>query len=464
MKRLALGSLLGIAAALSPGGVFVLLLVAVTCRVLHRFVAQENRVFLIRLFLIAFFLRMGLAVCLDMGSWIVEKAPPRQWGPPEYWNLGISDKTRDYLRLGDSDYYSQRGYCLAHYAGGNREPTVLRHIQMYGYHAYLLIIGWFYYTFGFSPFSVKWLNGWFGSLNVLALFFLARPCFQSSIARWASALAAFFPTLALWSATNLKDPLFVLLTTLLMLFFMAFRSRPGLKRGLIYGGVSLPVFWVLQSLGRAEIGLVLAACLLLVFCLEWCMQRRWYAALLLGVVVLMSMNPWAKLKGAIAYGVYRHMGYSQTDSMTYHYLSDRFYASSGLPEGGNPMEIDPSGVMARIPVALLHYFLQPFPYRTVSGASMLMIPQMMLWYFLLPFAGIGIGAGVRWNTWNCGFLAVTLSAWVLIGALSVGNVGILIRIRDMATPIVLIFAAAGFWVFTRGRENFAREAPDRASG
>ena len=461
-----LGSLLGITAAFSPGGVFVLFVAAATCLALHRFAPPKDRTFLIHLFLIAFCLRVGLSICLDLGSWKAEGHLPAQWGPPKAWDLGISDKTRAYLRLGDSDYYSERGYCLAHFAGGNRAVTALRRIQMYGYHSYLLVIGWFYYTFGFSPFSVKWLNGWFGALHALAIFFLTKSCFQSRIARWAGGLVAVFPTLAVWSASNLKDPLFYLLITLLMLLFMALRARPRTWRAVVCVGISLLLFWVVKELGRTEFSLVLAGCLLAAFGLEWCVHRRWYAALLLAAVVGMSLNPWTKVKGAIDYAIYRHMGYNQTYSMTYRYLPDRFYGTPGSSQVGvsNPMETAPLEVLGRIPLAIEYYFLQPFPYRTVGGLPMLMIPQMVLWYFLLPFALVGIAAGVRWNTWNCGFLAAVLLVWVLMGALSIGNVGILIRMRDMTTPIVLIFAAAGFWVFGRGREGFSQEAPDSAPG
>lgn len=464
-KLLMLGALLGIAAAFSPGGVFVLLLVVGVAAALNRFASREDRTFLVRLFLIAFCLRVGVSLCLDLASWRIQGRLPMQWGPPRGWDLGISDKTRDYLRLGDSDYYSERGYCLAHYAAGNREVTVLRRIQMYGYHSHLLIIGWFYYTFGFSPFSVKWLNGWFGALHALAIFFLGKACFQPRIARWAGGLVAFFPTLVLWSASNLKDPLFCLLITVLLLLFAAFRSRPRPKRWLPYLVAFLAIWWILRGLGREEWSLVLAACLLSVFCLEWCMRKRWYAALLLAIVALIPFNPRAKIESGIHYAIYRHMGY-QTDSMTYRYLPDRFYSPSTSPlaSGSGIMDTHPLWVIARIPIALMHYFLQPLPARTVSGVPLLMLPQMILWYFLLPLALIGVAAGVRWNTWNCSFLAATLSAWALMGALSIGNVGILIRMRDMATPIVLIFAAAGFWVFVRGREGFSREASDHAPG
>ncbi len=249
-KLLLMGSLLGAAAAFSPGGLFVFLLAAGTCLALHRFAPQEDRVFLITLFLMGFLVRVILSLGLDLGSWAVEGRLPMRMGPPEYWNVGVFDKTRDYLRMGDSDYYSQRGYCFAQYVQGIRKPVVLRRTQEYGWNLYALIIGWFYYLFGFSPISVKWLNGWFGALQSIVLFFLAKSSFQSTIARWTSVLVAFFPTLLLWSATNLKDPLLFLLTSLLFLLFRAAQVEGRLLRRLLYGVLFAGTLFVLNSLGR----------------------------------------------------------------------------------------------------------------------------------------------------------------------------------------------------------------------
>lgn len=457
VRLLILGALLGAAAALFPGAIFVLMGVGITCVALHLWAPERNRRFLIGVFLSGFLLRAALSLALDVGSCIAEGRPPIYLGPAEYWNLGIVDTSRKYFRIGDSDSYSQRAYCLAQYVEGNREAVVLRRIQVYGYHAYVMVMGGFYSLFGFSPISVKWFNGWIGSLHILAVFFLAKACFQSQIARWASVGVAFFPTLMLWSATNLKEPLFFLCTTLIFLLFMALRSRPGFVRRAVTLAVFFLVFWVLQDLGRKEVGFSLAACLAALFCLEKWLKRRWYALLLvLAVGVVVFLNPWVKVKEAIYLGIYRHMGYVQTESTIYWYLPERFYKSPILLSGGVLSDSDALAVLRRVPLAVTHYFLQPLPWLPGSWFGLL-IPQMITWYFLLFFAMIGIAAGIRWNFWNCAFLLVTGSVWVLIGALSNANIGTLVRLRDMVTPMVLVFSAAGLWAWARGRTGFAEE-------
>lgn len=450
------GAIAGVAAAFSPGGVFIALLAAATCAAVYRFAAREERGFLIRLFVVAFVVRIALSVALDLGSWRAEGHPSFYQGPPEYWNVGVVDKSRDYLRMGDSDTYSQRAYCLAQYAQGNREAVVLRRIQMYGYHAYVVVMGWFYYLFGFSPVTVKWLNGWIGSLHVLAIFYLAKACFQLGIARWAGLLTALFPTLALWSATNLKEPLFSLLTALLFLLFASLRSSIGLKRWALYGAASFGLFQLFQDLGRKEVGWSLAAGLVAALLLEKLLRRRWIPLILLLLVIGgIALKPWPIVKQAIHLGIYRHMGYAYAESASYRYLPDKFYTPSSPLRTGGLSDADVLSVIKRIPLALMHYFLQPFP-GWAGRFSLLLLPQVVLWYFMLCFAVIGAVVGARWSGWNCGFLLLMGMVWSFMGALSNGNIGTLIRLRDMLTPIVILFAAGGLWACVRGSQGFPK--------
>ncbi len=442
------GAALGTAAAFSPGGVFVLLLAAAVCAALRRWAAEEDRRFLVRLFLVSFVFRVLLSLALDAGSVLAEGRPPVRLGPAEYWELGIVDHTRAYLRMGDSDYYSQRGYCMAQYVDGNREPVVLQRIQEYGWNAYVLVIGWFYSLFGFSPISVKWINCWIGSLHVLAAFFLAKSCFQRTIARWAAWLTALFPTLVLWSATNLKEPLFMLLTALAFLLLKSIQSEHPLRRRLLDGVLFLVTFYLFGRLGREEFVLSLAACWAAVFFLGVCVRRRWIAAVLLASAALAVLAP-PFLEKTARKAVYRHVNYVVGTGMVYRYLPDQFYPVAA--------QVPMSVVVRGIPKAIGHYLLEPFPSRSGDWSAVLLTPQMILWYFLLPFALIGIGAGLRWNMWNCGFLVFVLLAWVLMGALSSANIGTIIRLRDMVTQILLLFAAVGFWVFARGREGLLKE-------
>lgn len=462
----ALAVLAGAVCALSPGGAFIGLLVAATCLLLRRCVTPPgDRIFLTRLFLLGFAARVLLSLALDLGSWRVEGSLPGRRGPIAGWDLGISDRTRTYLRMGDSDYYSQRGYCLAQYVSGVREPIVLQRIQEYGDHAYVPLIGGFYYFFGFSPITVKWLNGWVGSLQIIALFFLVRSCFQATIARWAAVGVAFFPTLVLWSATNLKEPLLLLLAALLLLGLRVIRVEPRWTRKALGAGLSLWIFTLLCRMGRSDSFAILLVCSTLALAAEWLLRRRWpalrrWALLLAAVLALIPLQPVARAKVALGKTVYRHMAYNYGIGMTYRYLPTRCYYAPGALTWGSYSQVGTRDLVRRIPKAVWHYLLEPFPARVGEKLTLLFLPQMIIWYGLLPLALVGIAAALAWNLWNCLFLAAPLLAWILVGALSNGNIGTLVRGRDMVTPMVLIFAAAGLWALARGRRGFSAAGPE----
>ena len=213
------GIALGVLVSFSPGAVFMALLSAATAAALYRFSGRQNRRFLLALFLSALFLRVGVSAGLDALSWKVEGELPYRSGPVQGWDLGISDKTRSYLKIGDSDYFSQRGYATAQFVEGSNEPVLSFRISQYGKHGYIFCIGLFYYLFGFSPCAVKLINCLLGSLMAVLVVLLGRSSFSAAPARWAGVLTAFFPSLMLWSATNLKDIPLTFLTLLILVLY-----------------------------------------------------------------------------------------------------------------------------------------------------------------------------------------------------------------------------------------------------
>jgi hypothetical protein len=233
ISTLLVGVILGSASTFSPGLVAIGLLVLGVGWGLHRWSDPRERRFLIALFMMGFLLRAGLSLALDLGSWIVEGRRPVQYAPVEHWDLGIFEKTREYLAMGDSDFHSQRGYALAQYAQGVREPVVLYRIQQYGWSGYAYLIGLFYYLFGFSPVAVKMVNCLLGALLCPVIYHLAKGIFHSGVARWASVAVALYPSLILWSATNLKEASLTLLTALLLLLFVKIQQAAWGKRFVI---------------------------------------------------------------------------------------------------------------------------------------------------------------------------------------------------------------------------------------
>lgn len=455
MRPVLLGVALGIGSLLSPGSLAIALLVLATWRLLGRASSEPDRRFVRRIFLAGFCARLLLSLSLDLGSGMVEGQWPLKRGPTQGWDLGITDRTREYLNVGDSDYYSQRGYAIAQYAKGVEEPVVMYRIRQYGWHGYAYVIGLFYHLFGFSPISVKFINCLLGALLGPVLFYLARSCFNASIAKWSSLTVSFFPSLLFWSATNLKEAGFHLLTALLLLFFVRIRQGGWGKGLFLYAPLFLLAGVAHATLRSIGFTLVLVICLLASEGILTLVRRRlWIAlavALVIGIGGLSQMN-W---KSTLWFCFYRHVNYVFERGASYRYLPKELYVVREYSELASPEKMRASFLIPTVTRAVFHFLAEPLPQRIDNLSVLAVYPQMAFWYLLLPCALVGLLGGLWWNLNRVLFLVMVLVMWTLMAALPSGNVGTAFRMRDMVTPLFILFAGAGFWALLHGGRRLA---------
>ena len=441
------GALAGVLAALSPGTLFILLLSGIFLLILRRCSAPEDRRFVTGLFVAGLLARMALSVGLDIGSRLAEGEGPARLGPVHGWELNIRDRTRSYLKLGDSDFYSDRAYALAEYARGGREAVLLVSMKKPRPHGYLYAMGSFYYLFGFSPISVKFLNCLIGALMGPLLFFLAQACFDRWVGRVSSLLVTFLPSLMLWSASNLKDPVFITLTTFLFLLLIKIQLARTPWQGLRCVALLVPAALIHMTL-RSDTGFswALLGCAALCYVLA---RIHWLGRLGIGAAAgWLIASRWTQFFEKVAFAFYRHLGnvdaVSTPNSMTYHYLPAPFYVGGvDIFAEAAKMRTDFPAILTTLGKAVSHYLLEPTPARMGTSSLVMIHPQMMVWYALLPFAVVGTFLSFGRNFRRSGFLAATLAVWILIGALASGNIGLLFRVRDMVTPFIIVVAVAG---------------------
>ena len=448
LPAVVLGLVIGIISAFSMGSLFILFLVLLTGLFLYGITHREERKFVLVLFLIGFLVRSMVSVGLDLGSWIVEGQGPSKYAEVHGWNLGIVDRTREYIKIGDSDYYSQRGYAIAQYAKEVREPVVLFRVQQYGWNGYVYVIGLFYYLFGYSPVSVKLINCLLGALLGPILFFLAKSCFNASIGRWSSIAVAFFPSLILWSATNLKESSFIGMTLLLLLLFSRIREAPDVRSRLFYGCLFLFALLVHMTLRSAFFSFLLVGAVLISQGIIFLKRKSWFLVLTLGVVAGFTCMRWVDIRSGLMMPLfYRHLGYVGTAGVSYEYLPEEFYTHSksyrNEPLEDLSSEIKPAVLVLAVAKSVFHYLVEPLPWKMDNLFLLFISPQMLFWYLILLLAFLGIGWSLRWNLDRSLFLCVTLFSWIVLMAPASGNVGTLFRIRDTVTPFFLIFASVG---------------------
>ncbi len=93
-----------------------------------------------------------------------------------------------------------------------------------------------------------------------------------------------------------------------------------------------------------------------------------------------------------------------------------------------------------LPRGLFFAVFVPFPWSARTVADFLTVPEMLVWYPLVILAVIGALRSIR--RWRVVFIAGgTVSAILVVLALTEGNAGTLFRHRAMAEPLAFVFAA-----------------------
>lgn len=288
------------------------------------------------------------------------------------------------------------------------------------------------------------VNAAVGGLSVLLVHGLAREVAGPGAARVAAALAAFWPSLVLWSSLNLKDAC-VLLSILLLL-----RGAQKLQGGLSLGAVSA------LAAGALGIGQLRSYLLLVAGCalaMAWLLPRLRGAQAPLGMALLLAV-------GALGAPVVGSVG-ELAEEVSFESL-DR--ARQDLALGGSAYYGDadvssPSKALRFLPLGLAYFLLAPAPWQVWNARQVLTLPEMLAWYALIPFVAIGIVHALRTRlAASLPILAFLLFVTVSY-ALVESNLGTAYRHRAQVMVLFLLFGAVGI-VVRRGRRGaHSEDAP-----
>lgn len=442
------GLILGVISAFSKGTLFVIFLAGFILYCIRRFATAQDRKFLTLIFIAGFLIRIFATLLQDGGalfffphSMMQEIKEPKPVND-SYANL-IHENTRTFFKISDSDYASARGYIYSAYAKG-MDNIVIRHYfnvdKEYGWSGYLYIIGVFYYLFGYSPIAVKFINCLLGVLTALFLYLIGIN-FNRSVAKVACALAVFYPSLVLWSTTNLKDIPVGFLSVVLLWQAIKFLKNKKVKylSGILIC-LFLQYFLTLHQLWMLSIvSLVLIS---LIYFLRKLKRKYLILILLVTLFILFPTQQKEIIGSKFRGGIYKllvlHTGFVNTEGVNYKILDEHYYQDPWSLEN-----IDPPIFLEALLKGLFHFFFEPLPIRISNYFFLATFPQMLLWYLLIPFGLIGIFIGFKTDYVSTIVILTYLAMFTVALSLFSGNVGTLLRHRDMVTPFYFIFMALG---------------------
>ncbi len=336
----------------------------------------------------------------------------------------------------DDHKYARLGLELAaHWAGEGPYPALL-----YGRPGYYVWNALIFTLLGYAPSAPAFANAALGGFGCLLAHAIARDLAGPRAGLLAAGLAAFWPSLVLWSSLNLKDA-WVILALLLLL-------RGAQRLGSRVTGVALLQLafgFAVVSLLRGYLALVALAAVALALLLPRLRTSPVVALALLALaaVVVPSVAPVQELAAEASF-----------ESI------DQMRSRLALGESAYLTDADvstPGAALRFLPAGLVYFLFAPLPWQLFNARQLLTLPEMLAWYALVPLVVIGLRDALQRRFAAAAPLAFFAGLATLSYALVEGNLGTAYRHRAQVMILFLIFAAVGF-VARRGVSARAGDA------
>jgi hypothetical protein len=305
----------------------------------------------------------------------------------------------------------------------------------------------FQLALGPMTYGIHLLNTAFFVSGAVILYRTVRSAFGGVPALVGLAIILFLPTLFVWSVSALKDPLFFFLTSVcLASAFAGLRTKAWSRRVLAFVTCAAAIAFAgtLRQTGLIILGGGLLTGLGLRFFVLKARVMVACAALFVLATSFVVVNPAAqeRVMGPIKLAGAFHYGFTNTPGLNYKLLDDHIYATHLRARRLIAEMTSPE--LARFVIrGTVSFVSTPLPWHAASPAGLAFIPQQMFWYLLFGLAVIGCYVGF----WRDRLLTCILAGTIVLGATTVafitGNVGTLVRFRDMVVPLIAWLSSLG---------------------
>jgi hypothetical protein len=300
------------------------------------------------------------------------------------------------------------------------------------------------------------LNGFFGALTVVFAYRVSRCLFSPWVAACVGWLTCLLPSMFIWSAQTVKEPVVIFLETAALYGCVRLRQRGLSARHLILCIAAIVCLTPFRFYAGFIVGGAVIAALIGPSLFQ---GRRAVATLVL--VALLSPLVLGKI-GGTAPGF--NPGTSEFQSFDMNKVQKfRKDVSTGGRKYGSASGVETedvrtgSGLVKGLAVGAAHLLLAPFPWQLGGGSvrMLLTLPELLVWWWLF-FAGVvpGVRYCARHRLVDVGILFLFLLGFGMLYSLMFGNVGLVFRQRAQLLPWLLIFAAVGL-----ERRRLRRNAP-----
>lgn len=319
-----------------------------------------------------------------------------------------------------------------------------------------LLGGLFYLTSAPARLPAATLNCFFGALTCVFAYRIAQNLFSQWVAVRVGWAVCFFPSLIVWSAQTVKEPVVILLEMIGLYACVQLKLSGFTMRYIL---LCVAAIILLLPFRFYAAYLAAAAALLALAVPQLGKQKSSFVA---GLVIAALVIPLAISSGVLA----RNEALFERFDANY---IRTFQRGVSVGQGSGVMTSydlrAPSGLAQNVVVGMAYLLLAPFPWQ-LGGASLRMLltlPEMLVWWWLF-FWGVlpGVWLALRRRFSEMQPLLIFTGGLGLLYSLLFGNVGLIVRQRAQLLPWLLIFAMVGLeqrlWQrLLKRREQTARQ-------
>jgi len=312
-------------------------------------------------------------------------------------------------------------------------------VEMFGTLGYANLVGTvFYLTDLPARLPAAVISNVCGAATAVVVYRMAVLFSSHWVAIRAAWWACFMPSLVIWSAQTLKEPLVILFEALAIYGCLQLRKSGFSVAGMFLCIVSILVLVAFRTYAAYITGAVVVGSLLV--------SRP-------GVAKTTSVSGLAvaAVMASVLLGTGMVAGHlSSMEKLDLHQIQESRDYTARTTGSGVPLDYDlrtPQGFGMSVLVGGANLLLAPFPWQ-FGGASLRMVltlPDVAIWWWLM-FAGAlpGLAWSVRRRLFETMPLLLFLAAMGVLYSISFSNVGTAYRYRATLMPSLLVFAMVGF--------------------
>jgi len=389
---------------------------------------QEDRTFLLRVFMVAILIRIAVGTIIFVGHY------------EEFFG-------------GDAITYDIYGRSLGaawhgdKYHLGRYNSFVASGASAWGM---LYLVAGVYEIFGRNMFAVQLINASVGATTAIVVYNTAEKLFNNQrVSRLAALLVGFFPSLVLWSSQALKDGIIVLV-------------------------LALAILCTLRLMEDIQVGyvLVLTSCLLALLTLRfytfYMMTAAVAGSFIIGGKALDTRSFVRRFVIIVAiglvftyFGIARYAGTQFDRFANLKMVQNSRKDQAKTADSGFMQDVDvqtTEGALTAIPIGFLYLLFAPFPWQLASLRQSIALPEMLIWWIAFPLLILGLWFALKHRLREVSPIVIFTTMLTLAYSLVQGNVGTAYRQRSQMLVFYFIFVAVGAVIMKERSEDKQREA------